>query len=228
MADRVANTGSWAQSDVIQVLQDNGVLPSNANEGVVFANMVGALATSYAENLEGSTLTGKQTIALKVFKNGVFAPVSVVVDYGNGTNIKKALAKAVAGVATAEFVSLAAGAVLNPATAPFAIALGVVAVGYFAGGFVANEIGTSYDRWVGPEVERKENDANGNIIIESNYSVKETILLEQYHQNLQPYENSNYKLTGFKDGVVLTHSINSGKSTYSFILVKVVQIVTDI
>ena len=34
MEDKIVNKGNWAQSDVIKVLQDNGVLPSNANEGI--------------------------------------------------------------------------------------------------------------------------------------------------------------------------------------------------
>jgi hypothetical protein len=37
MADRVEQSGSWAQSDVIDVLQANGILPSNANEGIALA-----------------------------------------------------------------------------------------------------------------------------------------------------------------------------------------------
>lgn len=219
MADRVEQTGSWALSDVIDVLQANGILPSNANEGTALANMIGSLASSYAENLEGSTLSNGAKITLKVFKNGVFVPVTVVLDYGNGTNFQKALVKSIAGVATAELVALASGALLNPATAPFAIAIGVVAVGYFAGGFVANEIGTSYDRWVGPAV-------GGKVLkdksweLESNYTVKETLLLEEYHQNLTPYENNNFTLKGDRDGVTLTHTLNSGNSTYGLNLSK--------
>jgi len=214
MADRVEQAGSWAQSDVIQILQDKGVLPSHANDGIALANTIGALASSYAENLNGSTLTGKQTIALKVFKNGVFVPVNVVVDYGNGTNIKKSIAKAIAGAATAEFVGLAAGALLNPATAPFALAIGVVAVGYFAGGFVANEIGNAYDRWIGPNVEGNFDQKSKKWNLTSNYTVKETLLLEEYHQNLSPYENSNYILKGDRDGIELTHTVNSGREIY--------------
>ncbi len=192
MADRVKESGSWAQSEVIQTLQDNGVLPSHANEAIALADVIGSTAKSYAENAElVEELKGKKQLTFKIFKNGVFAPVSVLVDYSNGSNVEKAIAKAIASVATAEMVGLAAGALLNPATAPFAIAIGTVAAGYFAAGFVANKIGKAYDVWIGPDVESKGYDSNGYRQLESNYSVKDTLLLEEYHQNISIYEDDS-------------------------------------
>ncbi len=221
MADRVKESGSWAQSEVIQTLQDNGVLPSHANEAIALADVIGSTAKSYAENTElVEELKGKKQLTFKIFKNGVFAPVSVLVDYSNGSNVEKAIAKAIASVATAEMVGLAAGALLNPATAPFAIAIGTVAAGYFAAGFVANKIGKAYDVWIGPDVESKGYDSNGYRQLESNYSVKDTLLLEEYHQNISIYEDENYMLKGDRDGVVLTHTIQNDKSSYKLNLTK--------
>ena len=202
---------------VVEVLQDNGVLPSSANEAVPAINMIGALASSYADNIGLSNPKGVQTIALKVFSYGSWLPISVVVDYGNGTNIQKSIAKAVAGAMTAEMIALAATAIGATASAPFAFAIGVVAVGYFAGGFVANQIGTSYDRWIGPEVDGIKQD-NGSYIVTTNYTVKETLLLEEYHQNLRPYENSNYTLKSDNDGVTLTY--NTTENSYALNLSK--------
>ncbi len=97
MADRVKESGSWAQSEVIQTLQDNGVLPSHANEAIALADVIGSTAKSYAENAElVEELKGKKQLTFKIFKNGVFAPVSVLVDYSNGSNVEKAIAKAIA------------------------------------------------------------------------------------------------------------------------------------
>ena len=81
MADKVEEAGSWALSDVTEVLQENGVLPSNANEATAISNIIGALALSYAEN---SNVIEK-SITLKVLRNGVFIPLTATIDIVNDT-----------------------------------------------------------------------------------------------------------------------------------------------
>ena len=219
MSDRVKQSGSWANSDVVAVLQEKGILLANVNEAVPLINTIGSLASAYANNI--GFATGEKNISLKIFKNGIFVPVAIVVDYGNGTNIKKSIAKAIAGVMSVELVTLASGALINPATAPFALAVGVVAVGYFAGGFVANEIGNVYDRWIGPNVEKLTSEENNGIIynsFETNYTIKETLLLNKYHGYLSSYENSNFILKSDKNNTELIY--NKSENSYELNLSK--------
>lgn len=76
----VSENGSWAQSDVKQVLNEKGIEGSS----VALSNLIGAFARSAASNL-GLT-DGSNTRTIRFFNGIKWAPITVVINIVTGKN----------------------------------------------------------------------------------------------------------------------------------------------
>jgi hypothetical protein len=211
--NNIEQTGSWAQNeqDIIDILQENGIVPNNSVEFASALSLIGATATAAAENL--NLTNGSQSIALKTYIAGNWATIPVTLALVQGQSYTKEIAKAIAGALTANFVGAVGGALASVVGAPVAIAVGTVVVGFFAGNFVANQAGNLFDIWIGPDVDNNPDKRNNIEILTSNYSVQDTIALEIHHGYLTKYENDHYTLKG-SNGLELEHEVISGTHVY--------------